>query len=123
MDTSADGDSQTQEQPIIIGQPKSETPHDDIDRPATEEPSGEQRTFRFSTEASTVRFSAGRSFTAPPLDTIDFQLEGPNSESSTHSKAEKARAALLKRAKPGRRRLQRERPAATTLATRGKQRA
>jgi hypothetical protein len=96
MDTSADKatpprEGQSQEQPIIIDQPTNETTQNNISRPATEEP-----TFRFSTEPSNFQFSAGRSFTAPPLDTIDFQPEGPSSQSSTQSRAEKARARTTK---------------------------
>ncbi|OKP08046.1 hypothetical protein PENSUB_5737, partial [Penicillium subrubescens] len=55
-----------------------------------------QPTLQFSTEHDNFQFSAGRTFAAPPLDTIDFQPEGPSSQSSTQSRAEKARARTAK---------------------------
>jgi hypothetical protein len=79
METSEDEttpiEGQSQEQPIVLDH---------------------QPTLQFSTERGTFRFAAGRSFTAPPLDTIDFQPEGPSSQSSTQSKADKARARTAK---------------------------
>ena len=77
MDTGADEEGQTQEQPIII----------------------DQTTFQFSTEPSTFRFSAGSSFVPQPLDNINFQPEEPSSQattSSTQSKSERARARTAK---------------------------